>query len=212
MADPRPADECPYRRPLPEAFGDCVTFHPVRFVPLTSRFEPLRPVLSCRHMELGLRPQAAGRAYYCRCAVGDAKARERLATSTGAERARLLRELADGVMGVVLENWETLAAVKGRELAARTEQERRQAVLEVKRAAQFISAEMRRVLTERWLDHLRRLDVRLGDLVAVIDAGVEDFEKHGFAGWHPPEELLAKLPRDVAAFLRPDAELATGTG
>jgi hypothetical protein len=210
MAEPRPADECPYRRPLPEAFGDCLTFHPVRFVALTSRFEALRPVLSCRHMQLGLRPQASGKAYYCRCAVGDRTARERMAASTGADRAQLLRELAEGVMSVVLDNWETLAAVKGRELAARTEEERRQAVLEVKRAAGFISSEMRRVLTERWLEHLQRLDVRLADLAAVIDAGVEDFERHGFAGWHPPDDLLARLPRDVAAFLRPDTELAAG--
>jgi len=154
-------------------------------------------------MEIGRRGDEPGRAFYCRCAIGDAGARAALAASMDVERRHLLRELADGIMAVVLQNWETLAAVRGRELAARTEPERREAALEVQRAAAFLSGEMGTALTERWLGHIQQLDIRLADLLAVIQAGIQDFERHGFTGWHPPEELLAKLPTDVASFLRP---------
>lgn len=210
MADRRPADECPFSRPLPDGFDACPAFNPVSFVPLTSLFEPLRSVLTCRHMEVALH-ERPGRAYYCRCAIGDGAARQRMAEAVSEERRRLLRELAGGLIEIVQQNSESLAAVKGRELAAQSEAEARAARQEVRRAAEQLGREMRSAVTDRWLQHVRRLDLRVADLLAVIDAGVEDFERHGFSGWHPPEKLLAALPADLAAFLRPAPPAGAGT-
>jgi hypothetical protein len=206
MREARPPDECPYPRPLPEGFADCALFHPVRFVSLSSFFEPLQPVLTCRHMEIGqVTTGLRAGAYYCRCVVGDADARRRAAARLDAQRAVLMRELADGIMAVVLEHWEALGAGKAHELAARSQEEHRRAGAEVRASAEVIRTEMRRRVAGPLRTHVERLGIRIEALLAVIDAGVADFESHGFTTWQPADHLLADLPPDVAAFLKPPA-------
>ena len=204
----RPVDECPYKRPLREHFDACPTFHPVQFLPLNAMYEPLRPVLSCRHMEVALRLDRPGRSYYCRCAVGDAATRQRVAEQVGEERRQLMRELADGLMQVVATNWETIGTVKARELKAETEAEMAEAELEVAAAAEFIAAEMRRLVEGKLSGHVARLGIRRAALLRIIDAGVRDYQEHGFAAWVPDQELLDDMPADVARFLRPAASPA----
>lgn len=203
MAADRPRDECPYSKPLKERFDACPTFHPVRFVPLNAHFVPMKPILACRHMEVGLRTDRPGRSYYCRCAVGDATGRVRLALQIGESRGRLMRELAEGIMAVVGKHSEELGEAKGRELAAVGGFERRQASREVAAVAALVGREMHQLIEGPLAAHVQELDIRPAALAAVIQAGVRDFETHGFTGWTPPDELLSQLPADVAAFLRP---------
>ena len=44
-------------------------------------------------------------------------------------------------------------------------------------------------------------------MLAVVDAGVADFEVNGFAHGEPPDGLLRRLPADVAAYLKLDNDL-----
>lgn len=203
MAMPRPRDECQYSRPLEAHFDACPTFHPVRYVPLNTQFQPLQPVLTCRHMEVGLRTDRPGRSYYCKCAVGDAPARERLGRQIGERRTKLMQEVADGLMQVVASHSESLGLAKGRELAAVGAFDRSDAAREVAALGDLVAREMRELIDGPLQAHVEELGVKPEALVAVIEAGVRDFEANGFAGWTPPDELLGQLPADVAAFLRP---------
>jgi hypothetical protein len=70
----RPADECPWRRPFPEAFDQCSVFVPQAFQAHDIQYRPLAPVLTCRH--LVSRPFPLPKAgWYGACELGDAAAR-----------------------------------------------------------------------------------------------------------------------------------------
>jgi hypothetical protein len=47
----RPDDECPYPRPFPADFNSCPAYQPRQFIPLDTLYQPLDPVLTCRHLE-----------------------------------------------------------------------------------------------------------------------------------------------------------------
>jgi hypothetical protein len=112
----RHADECPFPRPFPAGFRDCVAYRSARLMPFDSRYRPLKPERTCQHLEVGS-AGVAGR-YYARCAVGTAADRERWADP---ERERLLAE-AEGLTRVIEERLggltEELWAAKARQLQA----------------------------------------------------------------------------------------------
>ena len=53
----RPADECPFPKPFPSEFSDCPAFQSRQFIPLDTRYQPLDPVITCRHLETRALPQ-----------------------------------------------------------------------------------------------------------------------------------------------------------
>jgi hypothetical protein len=70
----RPADECPWPRPFPEAFDRCAVFAPMTFRPMDSRDRPLAPALTCGY--LVSRPFNQPKAgWYGACELGDPAAR-----------------------------------------------------------------------------------------------------------------------------------------
>ena len=198
---PRPADECPYPRPLPPGFRACATFHPVTYLPLDTQNRPLRPVLSCRHMEVAASPDLAS-ARYCRCLIGDAAARAAAAARIGPERGRLLQMIADDVNGLVLAHAERLMAAKVAEAGAHQPGAWESARVRVRAASEELGTAIDARLRDR-AQVLMALGVDRPALMAVIEAGLRDYERNGFAGWRPPKNLLAPLPPDVAAFLAP---------
>ena len=67
----RPADECPYPKPFAADFDACPAYQARQFIPLDTLYQPLEPVLTCRHLET--RPLLARHRWYGACAVGDAR-------------------------------------------------------------------------------------------------------------------------------------------
>ena len=82
----RPADACPYPRPFPPGFSRCPVFEAAPFVPVTTTHRPLRPVTSCRHLEVRQEPGAEG-CYYPACALGTAEQRAAVDPERGAHAA-----------------------------------------------------------------------------------------------------------------------------
>src|SRR5438270_2907028 len=85
----RPLDELSYPKPLPADCDDCPANHPRQFLPLDTHYQPLEPVLTCRHLETRALPQR--HRWYAACALGDREARRRWAEQVGAVRLERIR-------------------------------------------------------------------------------------------------------------------------
>src|ERR1700756_2886676 len=87
----RPADECPYPKPFPAEFEGCPAFQARQFIPLDTMYQPLDPVLTCRHLET--RALAQRHRWYAACALGDTDARRRWVKELGTIRLDRIRAL-----------------------------------------------------------------------------------------------------------------------
>jgi hypothetical protein len=201
MVASRPVDECPFPRPLSLENTDCATFHPLRYLPLDLNHRPLRPVVSCRHMQLGVDPNAPHR-YYCRCALGDAAARLAAVAGLTETRLRLMRQVVDLLNDVIAVHAESLAQAKGRELAASGGSEREAARRIVRQAAAEFESDFSRQLQATLRDSLAELGVEPDAVLRIVHAGVEDYEENGLESWQVPDDLLAPLPPDVRRFVK----------
>ncbi|MDQ6884596.1 MAG: hypothetical protein M3077_10245 [Candidatus Dormibacteraeota bacterium] len=112
----RPPDACPYPKPFPADFTDCPAFQPRQFIPLDTLYQPLQPVLTCRHLEV--RSMNARHRWYGACALGDAVARRDWAEEVGTSRLALIRdfqaEMGRAIRPEVVRLWQ----VKGQQLQA----------------------------------------------------------------------------------------------
>jgi hypothetical protein len=70
----RPQDACPYPRPFPADFDSCHAYQARQFIPLDTLYQPLEPVLTCRHLET--RAMTQRHRWYAACALGDPEARK----------------------------------------------------------------------------------------------------------------------------------------
>lgn len=87
----RPSDHCPYPKPFAADFDDCPAFQSRQFIPLDTLYQPLDPVLTCRHLET--RAMAQRHRWYAACALGDAEARRRWVREVGTLRLQRIRDL-----------------------------------------------------------------------------------------------------------------------
>ena len=71
-----PHDRCPYHRPFPSQFSDCVAYRPRRVATLDSRNEPTAAIWTC--INLGANPRD-DIGWYAGCAIGKPADRERWA-------------------------------------------------------------------------------------------------------------------------------------
>jgi hypothetical protein len=67
-----PADACPYRRPFPENFNDCVVFDRIEM--RNARAGQPRRLVSCRNLLVGRFWNGANH-HYGKCRLGDSTAR-----------------------------------------------------------------------------------------------------------------------------------------
>jgi len=112
----RPPDACPYPKPFPADFADCPAFQPRQFIPLDTLYQPLQPVLTCRHLET--RALRERHRWYGACALGDAEARRRWATQVGTARLAMISELQREMGRAVRADMSQLWQVKGQQLQA----------------------------------------------------------------------------------------------
>jgi len=199
VTDAEPANRCPYPKPFPDDFGDCPAYQPVRFIPLDTRYRPLRPVWSCAHLEIGYE----GELPYTACRLGSETERADWVARIRADRLERWRVVARD-FGEALK--EPIAAV----YAAKAEQ------LEALGTAGSADAERR--LRER-VDEFLALDFQL------MDERAAEVESIGFpvdamkvvtqdamqaltqrptvyGTYAPPAELLAPFSDDIREFVR----------
>src|SRR5947208_11864158 len=144
----RPDDECPYPKPFLEYFGDCPAFQARQFIPLDTLYQPLEPVLTCRHLET--RSMTQRHRWYGACALGSSDARSRWARQVGVarlERIRAMqRELGAAVAPYTTRLWE----LKGHQLRAfRDGADAGPATVELRRLAGKMTAELDQFLQKR---------------------------------------------------------------
>ncbi len=112
----RPDDECPYPRPFPADFDSCPAYQARQFIPLDTLYQPLEPVLTCRHLET--RAMTQRHRWYAACALGAAEARNHWVSRVGVARLDRIRavqrELGEAVAPYSTRLWE----LKGQQLRA----------------------------------------------------------------------------------------------
>jgi hypothetical protein len=203
----RPSDHCPYARPFPAGFADCPAFQQVRFIPLSSNYQPLEPVMTCRHLVSRQLPGDGGR-WYPACRLGNAQARlawvEAVEPSRLAAISRLRAEMAGLNAPFIDELWR----LKGRQLAAggnlRDDELRRQ-MLEV--GERFLL--QTRTFLESHSPELLEIEVTAEPLVELLRLSIENLiaRSSGEMRWEVPEQVLLQFPRPVQLFFRPPVRI-----
>jgi hypothetical protein len=203
-----PADACPFRRPFPPDFHDCVAYHPAWFVPLTSGYDAMTPVWTCSNLVAGARPQAAAH-FYGRCRIGDEAARLAWVDTLHAKRLAGLRGLSVELTHATAALTAEMFAAKGAQLQAEEDgDERDQATARL------------RVLCRRWLAQLDAFLERQGGALrnlgfppeairALVVDLLDVWAEQPHSG--PPDisdEALRLFPEDVRILLRPSDDAA----
>jgi DNA-binding CsgD family transcriptional regulator len=202
----RPADECPYPKPFPPNFKDCVAYQPMEIVSLSISLQPLGRILGCRHMAARQR-SGSGDGWYAACLIGDAENRQRWAGSLGRNRLKKIGALQHQIEDAAHPLIERLWSAKNRQLQASS--------LGGDDAGP--RSEMRALAAEL-LDHLASvLEERKEDLDDVhlpvraciklirdsLDRLIDDPLPAG--DWRVSDETLAMFPEDVRALLQPSS-------
>ena len=200
----RPPDECPYPKPFPADFDDCPAFQQRQFIPLDTLYQPLQPVVTCRHLET--RALRERHRWYGACALGDAEARRRWATDVGTRRlakiSELQKQMGKAVSGEVKRLWQ----LKGQQLQAYRNGT----------ATAALNAELRQLSDRAIVDltaYLKSHTELLTEVGVPLDAMIEltrlSFDRF-IEGRHSsevtlevPDSVLDGLSEPVRAFFRP---------
>ncbi len=113
-----------------------------------------------------------------------------------------MRAVVDRLNQVIAAHAESLAEAKGRELAAPPGPDREAARGEVRAAAVRLEFDFERSVGGELRGTLDELGVEPDALLAIVRAGVRDYERHGLESWEIPDPLLAPLPADVVRFVK----------
>lgn len=202
----RPVDECPYPKPFAADFADCPAYQPRQFIPLDTLYQPLEPVLTCRHLET--RALAQRHRWYAACALGDREARSRWARQIGVRRLERIRaiqrELGVATAPYTARLWE----LKGKQLRAIHDGgDAAAATTELRRLADRMSAELDRFLRERSLA-FAEIDMPIEAARQLIHVAIGRFIDTQFAteiSFEVPEDVLQRFPEPVRTFFRPGA-------
>src|SRR5437868_3024141 len=146
----RPADECPYPKPFPADFDDCPAYQPREFIPLDTMYQPLEPVLTCRHLETRALPQR--HRWYAACALGNRDARSRWVRQIGGARLERIRAIQRQLGAATAPYTARLWDLKGQQLRAfRDGRDAGPATTELRGLAGEMTGELDRFLRERSL-------------------------------------------------------------
>jgi DNA-binding CsgD family transcriptional regulator len=202
----RPADECPYPKPFPPNFKDCVAYQPMEIVSLSISLQPLGRIWGCRHMAARQRFEP-GDGWYAACLIGDAESRQRWAGSLGRNRLRKIGALQHQIEAASHPLIDRLWSAKNRQLQAsslggddagpRPEM-------------QALAAQLQEHLASVLEEHKEDLDaVHLPVKACMrlirdsLDRLIDDPLPAG--DWRVSDETLAMFPEDVRALLKPSS-------
>jgi hypothetical protein len=210
----RPSDDCPYPKPFPPDFADCPAFQPRQFIPLDTLYQPLEPVMTCRHLET--RTLAQRHRYYAACALGDAEARRQWAKEVGSVRLGRIRALQRQLGTVIAAASGDLWKLKGQQLRAyRDGRDATPVTAELKQLAGTLSVEADRFLVEH-AAAFAEVDMPIDAARQLIHIAVDRFIQTQFASevsFEVPDDVLQSFPEPVRTFFRPtvpQAEVAGG--
>ena len=200
----RPDDECPYPKPFAADFDSCPAYQARQFIPLDTLYQPLEPVLTCRHLETRALPQR--HRWYAACAVGDADARRRWAGEVGVARLQRIhavqRELGVAIAPYNARLWE----LKGQQLrAVRDGRDASEVTAELRRLAGEMTADLDAFLKENSRT-FTDIDMPIDAARQLIQVAIDRFIDTQFAtevSFEVPEDVLQRFPESVRTFFRP---------
>jgi hypothetical protein len=209
----RPGDACPYPRPFPENFDDCLTYQETVFVGLDLQYRPLRPSRTCRFLTVGEVTGLPG-TFYGRCALGDAAARQRWMNSIDRERVQKMQDLRVELAAVLRPSIEELWRLKGDQLRARKlggEEDPAQLTEALERLAERVGERVEAFLDTR-SQVLQELQLPREPLLQVtrlaLDAFIEQMTAEQ-AEVELPQEVLSRFPPEVLTLVRPEPPAGT---
>jgi hypothetical protein len=202
----RPDDECPYPKPFSEHFDDCPGFQARQFIPLDTLYQPLEPVLTCRHLET--RPMTERHRWYGACALGNSDARSHWARQVGVARLERIRavqrELGAAIAPYTTRLWE----LKGQQLRAfRDGGDAGPATIELRRLAGEMTAELDQFLHKRSAA-FTEIDMPIDAAGKLIQVAIDRFIDTQYASeisFEVPDDILQRFPESVRTFFRPEA-------
>lgn len=202
----RPVDQCPYPKPFPPEFRECPAFRSRQFIPLDTLYQPLEPVLTCRHLQTRALPQRYR--WYAACALGDAEGRRRWIREVGPVRLERIRVLQREMAEVMSPYMPRLWTLKGQQVLA----------VRDNRDAAPITAQLRSVAaqaTDALDTFLADHPVALADIELPMDAArnlmqlaIDRFIEPQLSSEisiEVPDDILERFPESVRIFFRPPA-------
>ena len=201
----RPDDECPYPKPFAEYFDDCPAYQARQFIPLDTLYQPLEPVLTCRHLET--RPMEQRHRWYAACALGNSDARSRWARQVGVTRLERIRavqrELGAAIAPYTTRLWE----LKGQQLRAfRDGADAGPATTELRRLSGLMTDELDQFLRKR-SEAFEGIDMPIDAARKLIQVAIDRFIDTKYASeisFEVPDNILQRFPEPVRAFFRPE--------
>ena len=200
----RPDDECPYPKPFAPDFDACPAYQARQFIPLDTLYQPLEPVLTCRHLETRALPQR--HRWYGACVVGDAEARRRWAADVGVARLQRIRAV-QRELGVAIAPYNArLWELKGQQLRAiRDGRDASEATAELRRLATQMTADLDAFLKENSRT-FTDIEMPIDAARQLIQVAIDRFIETQFAtevSFEVPDDVLQRFPEPVRTFFRP---------
>ena len=201
----RPDDECPYPKPFAEYFDDCPAFQARQFIPLDTLYQPLEPVLTCRHVET--RSMTQRHRWYGACALGNSGARSHWARQVGVARLERIRAVQRELSAAIAPYTTRLWELKGHQLRAlRDGADAGPATVELRRLADKMIGELDQFLQKRSAA-FTGVDMPVDAARKLILVAIDRFIETKYASeisFEVPDDILQRFPEPVRAFFRPD--------
>jgi hypothetical protein len=207
----RPDDECPYPKPFSEDFDDCPAYQARQFIPLDTLYQPLEPVLTCRHLET--RPMGQRHRWYEACALGDSDARSHWARQVGVARLERIRAVQRELGAAIASHTTRLWELKSQQLRAfRDGGDASPATIELRRLSDEMTAELDQFLRKR-STAFDDIDMPIDAARKLIQVAIDRFIDTKYAAeisFEVPDDILQRFPAPVRAFFRPEASGGPG--
>jgi multidrug efflux pump subunit AcrA (membrane-fusion protein) len=208
----RPADECPYPKPFFATFTDCPAFQARQFIPLDTRYQPLDPVVTCRHLET--RALSQRHRWYAACALGDAEARRRWVRELGVGRLERIRTLQRETADVMEPYSPRLWELKGEQLRALRDSRDASAITaQLRELGNQVATSLGTFLAQRQ-QAFAEVDLPIDAARNLIQVAIDRFIDTQFSSevsFEVPDDALQRFPEAVRSFFRPSAAATEGS-
>jgi len=200
----RRADGCPYPKPFPADFDECPAYQSRQFIPLDTLYQPLEPVLTCRHLETRALPER--HRWYAACALGDQEARRRWANQVGMARLERIRAVQRELGAAIAPYNKRLWELKGQQLRAiRDGRDPAPVTAELRKLAGRMATELDQFLREHSAG-FAEIDMPTEAARQLIHVAIDRFIDTQFAteiSFEVPDDVLKRFPEPVRTFFRP---------
>lgn len=202
----RPVDQCPYPKPFPPEFRDCPAFRSRQFIPLDTLYQPLEPVLTCRHLQTRALPQRYR--WYAACALGDAEGRRRWVREVGPVRLERIREFQREMSEVMSPYMPRLWTLKGQQvLAVRDNRDASPITAQLRDVAAQATDALDAFLADHQ-DALAEIELPMDAARNLIQLAIDRFIEPQLSSEisiEVPDDILQRFPDSVRIFFRPPA-------